>query len=69
MTTLKTFKIKNDPQSIRNAIAQCVAALTDLGCSSKVTRNQKTVRVISEQPVKNSETGALSLVSFKLQLI
>jgi len=69
MTTLKTFKIKNNSQSISHAIAQCVAALIDLGCSSKVTHNQKSVRVTSEQLIKNSETGEFSLVSFKLQLI
>jgi len=69
MTTLKTFTIKNNSQSINNAVIQCVAALIDLGCSSKVTHNQKSIRVTSEQLIKNSETGEFSLVSFNLQLI
>lgn len=69
MATLKTFQIKNNQQSINNAIAQCVAALIDLGCSSEIKYNQKSIRVISEQSIFNNQTGQESRVSFLLQLV
>lgn len=69
MATLKTFQIKNNQQSINNAIAQCVAALMDLGCSSEIKYNQKSIRVTSEQSIFNTQTGQESRVSFLLQLI
>ncbi|HEY9646766.1 MAG TPA: hypothetical protein V6C88_10370 [Chroococcidiopsis sp.] len=69
MSTLKTFQIKNNQQSIDNAIVQCVAALMDLGCSSKIIYNQKSIRVASEEAITNIQTGKTSKVSFKLQLI
>ena len=67
-TTIQTFTITNHPRAIESAVAQCVAAMIDLGCGSKVKTNKKTIRVTSDHPLHNNQTGETSRISFLIKL-
>ena len=64
MTTIQTFY--SNPNQVDNAIIQCVAFFADLGCGAKITRNKKSVRVTSEQKIKNNDDGQLYRPSFQI---
>lgn len=65
MTIIKTFKISSNPQS---AIAQCEAALFDMGCSANIIHGANSITIASNEAIKNSQTGKMSKIGFKLIL-
>ena len=66
MTILKTFKVNSNPTSIECAIAQCEAALFDMGCSTTTIHGDKFIKVVSNEAILNTQTNKTSKVAFKL---
>lgn len=69
MSYIQTFKISGNTKAVESAIAQCQAALLDLGCSSTVVRFKRSIRVVSDYALTNNQTGEVSKPAFKLILI